>query len=93
MCKASRHEKWGKTVKIKGHAGGGGGYALMQRECCTPVTTPPPQRIAARRKDLGLRPMWDPLRSVPAQISGCALPHPRPQMQVRLWGVGRPPSR
>ena len=51
----------------------------------------PPQRIAARRKDLGLHPMWDPLRSDPAQISGCALPHSRPQMQVRLWGVGRPP--
>ena len=51
----------------------------------------PPQRIAARRKDLGLRPMWDPLRSDPAQTSGCALPHPRPQVQVRLWGVGRPP--
>ena len=51
----------------------------------------PPQRIAARRKDPGLRPMWDPLRSDPAQISGCARPHPRPQMQVRLWGAGRPP--
>ena len=56
-----------------------------------PLPPPPPQRIAARRKDLGLRPMWDPLRSDPAQTSGCALPHPRPQVQVRLWGVGRPP--
>ena len=52
---------------------------------------PPPQRIAAQREDLGLRPMWDPLRSVPAKTWGCALPHPRPQMQVRLWGVGCPP--
>ena len=51
----------------------------------------PPERIAARRKDLGLHPMWDPPRSVHAQISGCALPHLRPRMQVRLWGVGRPP--
>ena len=46
----------------------------------------PPQRIAARRKD---HPAWDLPRSDPAQISGCALPRPRPQ--VRLWGVGRPP--
>ena len=52
---------------------------------------PPPQRIAARWKDLGLHPMWDPPRSNPAQISGCAFPHPRPQEQVRLWRVGRPP--
>ena len=56
-----------------------------------PLPPPPPQRIAARRKDPGLRPMWDPPRSDPAQTSGCALPHPRPQVQVRLWGVGRPP--
>ena len=35
--------------------------------------------------------MWDPPRSDPAQISGCALPHPRPQVQVGLWRVGRPP--
>ena len=56
-----------------------------------PLPPPPPQRIAARRKDPALRPMWDPLRSDPAQTSGCALPHPRPQVQVRLWGVGRPP--
>ena len=55
------------------------------------LTPPAPQRIAARRKDPGLRPMWDPLRSDPAQTSGCALPHPRPQVQVRLRGVGRPP--
>ena len=55
--------------------------------------TPPwstPQRIAARRKDLGPHPTWDPPRSDPAQISGRALPRPRPQ--VRLWGVGRPPG-
>ena len=51
----------------------------------------PPQRIAARRKDLGLHPMWDPPRSDPYQIAGCALPHPRPQIQVRLWGVGCSP--
>ena len=48
----------------------------------------PPQRIAVRRKDLGLHPTWDPPRSDPAQISGCALPHPRPQVQVRLWREG-----
>ena len=35
--------------------------------------------------------MWDPLRSDPAQSLGCALPHPRLQMQVWLWGAGRPP--
>ena len=56
-----------------------------------PLSPPPPQRIAAQRRDPGLRPMWHPLRSDPAQTSGCALPHPRPQAQVRLSGVGRPP--
>ena len=55
------------------------------------LTPPAPPRIAAQRKDLGLHPMWDPPRSDPAQISGCALPHPRPQVQVRPWRVGRPP--
>ena len=57
------------------------------------LTLPAPQRIAARRKDPGLHPMWDPPRSDPTQILGCALPHPRPpvQVQVRLWRVGRPP--
>ena len=54
-----------------------------------PLPPPAPQRIAARRKDLGLHPTWDPPRSDPAQISGCALTRPRPQ--VRLWGIGRPP--
>ena len=54
-----------------------------------PLPPCPPQRIAARRKDLGPHPKWDPPRSDPAQISGRALPCPRPQVQ--LWGVGRPP--
>ena len=30
-----------------------------------PLPPRPPQRIAARRKDLGLHPMWDPPRSDP----------------------------
>ena len=64
-------------------------YSCIQiYKALTPPPPPPPQRIAARRKDLGLHPTWDPPRSDPAQISGCALPRPRPQ--VRLWGVGRP---
>ena len=66
-------------------------YSCVQiYKALTPPPSPP-QRIAARRKDLGLRPMWNPMRSVPAQIAGYALPHPRPQMQVRLCRVGRSP--
>ena len=60
-------------------------YSCIQiYKALTPPPPRPPQRIAARRKDPGLRSMWDPLRSGPAQTSGCALPHPRPQVQVRL---------
>ena len=63
-------------------------YTVVYRYIRPLSPLPPP---AARRKDLGLHPMWDPPRSDPAQISGCALPHPRLQVQVRLWRVGCPP--